>query len=142
MVEEGEPIVPIVLDKESARSISDFSGRFFRHSISPLSPVAVRTYLKTLNDKKIKRKERQEYPNKSLQDALDDKVIRIRKMNEIQNREISLNLRMTLEDAHQDILSRIDKERVDIPRSKYILILQRAYLNRDTPVGKGKRGVV
>ncbi len=33
----------------------------------------LRTYIKTLNDKKIKRKERQEYPNKSLQDALDDK---------------------------------------------------------------------
>jgi hypothetical protein len=33
----------------------------------------LRTYIKTLNDKKIKRKERQEYPNKNLQDALDDK---------------------------------------------------------------------
>jgi hypothetical protein len=33
----------------------------------------LRTYIKTLNDKKIKREERQEYPNKSLRDALDDK---------------------------------------------------------------------
>jgi len=33
----------------------------------------LRTYMKTLNDKKIKREERQEYPNKSLEDALDDK---------------------------------------------------------------------
>lgn len=33
----------------------------------------LRTYLKTLNDTKIRRKELQEYPNKSLQEALDDK---------------------------------------------------------------------
>ena len=33
----------------------------------------LRTYIKTLNHNKIERKERQEYPNKSLQDALDDK---------------------------------------------------------------------
>jgi hypothetical protein len=33
----------------------------------------LRTYIKTLNDKKVKRKERQEYPKKSLEDALDDK---------------------------------------------------------------------
>jgi hypothetical protein len=33
----------------------------------------LRTYIKKLNDKKIKRNERQEYPNKSLKEALDDK---------------------------------------------------------------------
>jgi hypothetical protein len=33
----------------------------------------LRTYIKTINDKKMERKERQEYPKKSLEDALNDK---------------------------------------------------------------------
>jgi hypothetical protein len=33
----------------------------------------LRTYIKKLNDKEIKREEHQEYPNKSLQEALDEK---------------------------------------------------------------------
>jgi hypothetical protein len=66
------------------------------------------------------------------------KEVKINKMNEVQNREIFRKFRMMLEEVHQNILSKIDKidkERGDIRRSRCVLrILQRVYLNRDTPV--------
>lgn len=57
----------------------------------------LRTYIKEINGKKINRQERQEYPNKSIQDALDDKM---GKINEIQKPETSSKSRTVLRQVH------------------------------------------